>query len=92
MRIWRNLGGRAKLASFWQASWWPIWRRWRPCWRVRNPLESSESSRSPLVSRSLVTRAGYVSRSFCRAYKDARWYGDQSGLNQRVVGIALTSD
>ncbi|GFU84975.1 hypothetical protein TNCV_3897021 [Trichonephila clavipes] len=57
MRTWRNLGGGAKLASFWRPSWLPIWRHWRPCWRVRNPLDSSRNLWRGLLTSCSRTRA-----------------------------------
>ncbi|GFU59415.1 hypothetical protein TNCV_2299671 [Trichonephila clavipes] len=57
MRTWRNLGGRAKLHHFWQPSRRSFLPHWRPCWRVRNPLDSSRNLwRDPLTARS-ITRA-----------------------------------
>ncbi|GFV46977.1 hypothetical protein TNCV_3033741 [Trichonephila clavipes] len=72
MRTWRNLGGRAKLASFLAVN----------LASLATLLASSEPSgifqKVVDLSTSVTFNdtSGYISRSFCRAYKkEARRYG-----------------
>ncbi|GFU15516.1 hypothetical protein TNCV_2298851 [Trichonephila clavipes] len=83
MRTWRNLGDRAKLASFLEiqlaTNLATILASLATMLASSEPLlGSSRKQISPLVSR-LNDTSGYISGSFCRAYgKDARRCGDES--------------
>ncbi|GFV71608.1 hypothetical protein TNCV_106621 [Trichonephila clavipes] len=51
MRTWRNLGARVKVVSFMATK----LATSRPCWRVRDPLDSSGNLwRNPLTSRPMT--------------------------------------
>ncbi|GFW28741.1 hypothetical protein TNCV_3714561 [Trichonephila clavipes] len=85
MRTWRNLGGRAKLVSFLATKLVAVNLATGDHFGVIGDLVGEFGTLWNLLKVDLLTSvtfndtSGYISGSFCRAYKkDARRYGEES--------------
>ncbi|GFY02122.1 hypothetical protein TNCV_5099831 [Trichonephila clavipes] len=96
MRTWRNLGGRAKLASFLVDELVTLATILASLVAMLVSSEPSEifwKLMDPSTNVKLMTRAViFLEVSVTPINKDARWYCDESDFIQGLVKIVLTSD